>query len=227
MCYNYVNNILNGDNCMKYVNIDKMHLKFKNLVSAPAPLGRMLNYILHANKVGLIYKAGYRSTDLKGNIGYSWTIDLMIGLGILTPRDIYANGTYKLVATSKGNLLYRFIENKPVGYFSEKTDLGTILAIKGQLGNNAKAFTNAFEAIFRASPLYINLCIYLRDHPKTIDKKEFYKNYFMELSNAYNRKGTTNNAGFNRLTSLIQICAFLGYVSIDNNIIHFDLRKFK
>lgn len=211
---------------MKYVNIDKLHLKFKNLVSAPAPLGRMLNYLLYANKVGLIYKAAYRSTDLKGNIGYSWTIDLMIGLGILALRDVYANGTYKLVVTNKGNLLYRFIENKPLGYFSESTDLGTILAIKGLLGKDAKAFTNAFEAIFKASPLYVNLCIYLQNHPKTIEKKEFYRDYFMELSNTYNRKGTIDNAGFNRLTSLVQICVFLGYATIENNIIHFDLRKF-
>ena len=35
-----------------------------------------------------------------------------------------------------------------------------------------------------------------------------------------------NNAGFNRLTSLIQICDFLGYVTIENDIIHFKSNKF-
>ena len=35
---------------MKYVNIDKLNLKFKNLVLAPAPLGRMLKYLLYVNK---------------------------------------------------------------------------------------------------------------------------------------------------------------------------------
>lgn len=211
---------------MKYVNIERMNLKFKNIVSAPAPIGRMLNYMLYADKVGLIYKPGYRSINLKGNIGYSWTIDLMVGLGLFYLKDMYANGTYKLYLTGKGKTLYELIKDKPLGYFNESTNVESILAIKGQFGKNGKMFVAAFEQIFRTSPLYMNLCIYLQDHPRIVDKTTFYKDYFMDLSRCYTRSGTEDNAGFNRLTSLMQICLFLGYVSIQKDIIYFKMDKF-
>ena len=222
----YYGNINVGKKLMKYVNIERMNLKFKNIVSAPAPLGRMLNYLLYAEKVGLVYKAGYRSIDLKGNIGYSWTIDLMVGLGLLYLRDTYANATYRLYLTNKGKALYELIQDKPLGYFNESTNTQSILAIKGQFGRNGKQFIAVFEQIFRASPLYRNLCIYLQDHPKIVEKNVFYRDYFMDLSRCYTRSGTEDNAGFNRLTSLMQICLFLGYISIQKDIIHFKMDKF-
>ena len=80
LCDNIFQQVKNIGVSMKIFDIKSEKLEFKNLLSGPAPIGRILNYIYLAGTKGLYHKNGYRKIDLKDNIGvcldyriYDWT----------------------------------------------------------------------------------------------------------------------------------------------------------
>ena len=95
---------------MKRFKIEEFGLEFKNLLSGPAPIGRMLNYIYIAGTSELFHINGYRSLDFNGNVGSAWATELMIGLGFVVLGPEVNNKTY-LLLTDKGRTIFNLIKD--------------------------------------------------------------------------------------------------------------------
>ena len=92
---------------MQHFDIEAENLEFKNLLSGPAPIGRILNYVYLVGTTGLYHKNGYRYTSLENSIGYAWTTEFMIGLGLLS-LGTAVNDRFQLVLTKNGMILFNF-----------------------------------------------------------------------------------------------------------------------
>ena len=58
---------------MSYINLSDYNIGFKQLISGPAPVGRILNYVKLAGEGKLYHKVGHRSTSLSGGeIASAW-----------------------------------------------------------------------------------------------------------------------------------------------------------
>lgn len=83
----------------------KRLLPAKYLISGPAPLGRILNYIkrVHDNDYSTISRGPQGRTNLD-----DWTVCFMVGLNLLNPPDYEIP---RVTLTSNGKRIYRLIKN--------------------------------------------------------------------------------------------------------------------
>lgn len=197
---------------MKRYPIEEQKLEFKNIISGPATVGRILNYTILAGKGKLRHKNGHRYINLDNNIGYAWTTELMIGLNIVELGN--GNGdVFDLVLTNKGRSLFKSLEGFEADF--KETHRYTILDnIKNLLEEKTPEALIIFENIFRKSFPFLILKEYLSVYGYYFDRKNFIDEYFERVKNLYD-KGTTSynmgsrtTTGDNRVPSLIQLCYF-------------------
>lgn len=201
---------------MKYLDIEALGLDFKNVVSAPAPIGRIFNYLRKIGK-GELFDSGQRTTTggADGNIADKWCVNYMVGLGIIKISAGGDNGKHLLLLTENGQRIFDVLPDSDVNY-SEASEVSDVIS---ELGDNYERVREVFESVFRESMPFKNLSIYLRDTKYWFKKTDFYKDYYDDLCEGYNINNTASKqmeengrqTGDNRITSLAQSCFFIKY----------------
>jgi len=199
-------------------------IQFKHIVSGPAPVGRILNYIKLAGKSNLKHVNGNRNLKLTNNIGSAWTIEFMFGLGIV--HYDHNNKVQKDVhLTKSGERIFNLISNSELK-FNEDFN---ILEVKREILSLGDGLIKELEIAFRNSVVFKNLKIYLdkNGYEQSFKKNKFLDDYFEALLKHYEGKNYDRNvrtsAGKNRVPSLIQLCQLFNYLEIENNIGKFKL----
>lgn len=173
-------------------------LEGKYLVSGPAPLGRILNYIkrIKLNQ----YKSSIRGPRLKDAKNLDdWTVCFMVGLGLIekpkrTPK-------LKIQLTDSGEKIYGLIKNLPDFIDRLTKSKSDMLIIKQQVRNSYPQLYQFLKEVFLTSDPLRNLAIFFKNkNVRYIDRQQFYKEY--------GRIFNIHEAGFNRLPSIIQIAEF-------------------
>ena len=197
---------------------------FKHVISGPAPIGRILNYVLLTGKRILKHKNGNRDTKLHNNIGSAWAIEFMVGLGLVSynPED---EQPVLLSLTQNGRCVFESIKNFK-GFFNESQNFE--IARKQILDYSSDAFL-IFKTAFINSAVYQNLEAFLSKNKSNVfDKRIFDDKYYKEfhdyykIESEYNDKVRTST-GHNRVPSLIQICKFFNFVFDDGHNLIFNL----
>ena len=95
----------------RYVSIEKEGIEFKNLLSGPAQIGRILNYIIYAGDGILKHRPGNRNDTFENNIGSAWCIEFMIGLGLIRLDSIVdgSSNVYYTKLTPQGMKIYNIL----------------------------------------------------------------------------------------------------------------------
>lgn len=195
---------------MKKIIIEHRNIKLKNLISGPAPTGRILNYLYQTGTVGLKHINGNRKTSLSDNVGDAWCIEFMIGLGLVRLGNNPIGSTYKLELTESGKKLFNFIKNNPV-VFDEGFHSSNIVTLKQQINNCHPDFYQTFKDIFTNTYPFLILKEYLKENGYSYDKRTlFNKDFFEAVADLYGENA--REAGFNRVPSLIQLCELFGFV---------------
>lgn len=206
---------------MERINIEEIGIQFKQIVSGPAPVGRILNYIILAGRNILKHVNGHRTIKLVDNIGSAWTIEFMIGLGLLTVGREADIGNY-LDLTENGNKIYEIIKDSSFT-FNEGINVSVV---RREVEMNCPDLFIVFEKVFRESVIYKILKLYLEENGYEYERTFFLNNYFEDLKHLYDKskgvyyakaiRSTRVTTGGNRVPSLIQLCEFFNYV-IDTN----------
>lgn len=211
---------------IKYLNLKENNIAFKQLISGPAPVGRILNYLLLTGKGILKHKNGNRDLKLQDNIASAWCSEFMVGLGLVFYVDEKGITNYPLQLTEKGKKLYDLLKNCTIN-FDESVNPAKC---KNQLIAYSKDAYELFFYIFKSSVVCKNLCIYINNHgTKKFEKATFRDDYFKCFKDFYDGKGSMQaskrNAGFNRVPSLLQLCDFFNCLNEDNTYFYFDYDK--
>jgi len=181
----------------------------KYLISGPAPLGRILNYIKRI-KLGQYRSSirGPRSGDMT-NLD-DWTVCFMVGLGLIKiPKR---KPTLKIKLTKNGEKIYTLIKDLPE--FSDRIakSKSDMQIIKQKLRNNNPQLYLLLKEIFLNSDALKNLAIFfLENNIREINRQKFYREY----GKIFN----ITRAGFNRLPSVVQIAEFCDILSENGKII--------
>lgn len=214
---------------MKTFNISEYGIEFKNLVSGPAPVGRILNYINICGNSQLKHKNGYRSTNLANGIGCAWTTELMIGLGIFTLGYELAD-TFILNLTDEGNVIYNLIKDTKICFTEGSTEqsLKVLRREVNQINNLYESYKSLFiksipfqilrEFLLENGFYYLNRTKFIDDYFETI------KNIYDTDSTPYNRNARTTT-GQNRVPSLLQLCQFFNLLDDNNGALSFNMSE--
>lgn len=211
-----------------YVSLDEENLKFKHIISAPAPVGRILNYLILTGQGSLFHKNGNRDIQLINGIGCAWTIEFMVGLGLVTYNEKDPQPV-RLSLTTNGKRIYLCLKD----YKNTFDESSKIVECKKELMDYSIDAFLLFKQAFIFSPVFRNLHAFLSKKKTNIfSKHDFNNTYYLELRNYYGIKENYNpNArtptGKNRVPSLIQICSFFGFVKETGENFIFNLPKIK
>ena len=196
---------------INYVNLNEYKITFKQLISGPAPVGRILNYLILTGKGVLRHKNGNRDLSLNDSIASAWCSEFMVGLGLIYYVEEDDETVYPLYLTENGKKLYELIKDYN-GLFDEGVDP---TKCKAQLLNHKKNAYDLLFRIFKTSPICINLCRYIQNSGIDNFAKDTFKDDYFECfkvlyeGGVYNRNARTTT-GDNRVPSLLQLCNFFG-----------------
>lgn len=211
---------------LEYIKLSDYKVSFKQLISGPAQVGLILNYVILAGKGILMHKNGYRAKDLKNNYAYAWTSELMVGLGLVYYVEEKDKDSFPLILTDNGKKLYELIREYP-WKFNDKPNAED--ACRKELLSYNKAAYELFFKIFKNSPICINLCRFISNEgTNEFKKSEFNDKYYTCFADYYGESGTSGqggNAGFNRVPSLTQLCYFFGCLTDKDGYYIFDYAK--
>ena len=196
---------------MKFMELEPFGLEFKNVISGPAPIGRMLNYIKKIGDDELFYDGVRRTTG--GNVADAWCVDFMVGLGLVRIDSEIVDNKYPLVLTENGERVYGSLPDLSMP-FDETSNVQEVIK---QLDANYETVRVAFENVFRKSVPYKNLSIFLKDKKYWFKSGEFYWDYYNELFDDYGISGTrSEDTARNRIPSVVQCCYFVGFAESGN-----------
>lgn len=220
----------------KYVDIEKDEIEFKNLLSGPAQVGRILNYIIYAGEGLLKHRPGNRNDNFENYIGSAWCIEFMIGLELLELDSRIGNSNiYYTRLTQSGIKIYNILIENAIGpeFDQQSNPQGVLEFLKKK---NALNVVNVFEEVFRNTIIYKDLCIFLdvfnrNDTEIIMSKNTFMEKIYGELCEFYTkvpyvRNGKGASTANNRVPSLLQLLTFLKYVYIKKDVIHFNVNAF-
>lgn len=203
-------------------------IQFKQLISGPAPVGRVLNYVKLIGNNNLKHKNGNRDLNLTNNIGSAWCTEFMVGLGLASYVEIPGTNVYPLYLTFDGQSLFETLKTSPV--FDESSNPKKA---KEELLNYSQVAYNKLKEIFLKSPIYKNLYAYITNINKnSFAKQEFYDEYFGFFKKYYtgedyivNPNSNAATTGGNRVPSLVQFCLFFNLATETNGTIVFNILK--
>lgn len=205
----------------KYEELSEYGVAFKNIISGPAPVGRVLNYVILAGQGKLRHKNGYREINLENEIASAWCSEFMVGLGLVTYIEDSKKESFPLSLTPSGKRLYNLLKDIETK-FDEDSD---VAKCKKQLKKYSKEAYIVFETIFKNSIVFKNLYNYVLNQETNVFKKDtFMDEYFgffklLYTGEVYNPDVKTSTAK-NRVPSLLQFCDFFDLVTEDkeNNV---------
>lgn len=212
----------------EYVSIERRSLKFKHLISGPATVGRILNYLIYIGEGRLYHKNGNRRIGLIDGIGSAWTTEFMVGLG-LAYYDDNSDQPVLLYLTPNGKKVYSCIKD----YGASFNESRRVDECKQELiGFSHDAFLLLKQA-FLDSPVYTNLHAFIaKKKTNVFEKKSFCNDYYLEFYNYYGIRDSFNadartTAAKNRVPSLIQLCLFFNFVCETQTTYTFSLPQAK
>lgn len=196
---------------VEYIKLSEYNVAFKQLISGPAPVGRILNYLIMTGKGVLKHKNGNRDLTLKDNIASAWCSEFMVGLGLIYYVEEKNKTVYQLHLSENGQKLFNLIKDYPQKF---NEDSNPEECKKELLAFNKNAYDMLFK-IFKASPVCINLCRYIYNSgTNQFSVSSFYDEYNKCFKNYYCAASpmgvAVRDAGFNRVPSLNQMCMFFG-----------------
>lgn len=211
---------------MKRFNIEALDLGFKNLISGPAPIGRILNYIYLIGTEDIYHKNGHRKVNLENNIAYAWTTEFMRGLELVVLGEQFEE-CYKLELTDKGLELFNLMKDNYHG-FSEGVYEKDIIKVREEINACHPDLYKTFKEIFVDSyPFKIlqeflieNGFIYENRKDFMDDLFETVKNIYDEDLTPYNRNARVTTAG-NRVPSILQLFVLFDMAEDRNSVIRF------
>ena len=213
---------------MKKFDIDSIGIEFKNLVSGPAPVGRILNYIYICGDSILKHKNGHRETNLKHNIGYAWTTELMIGLDLVCLGANNGDGTFKLKLTNKGKKIYSLLKGKTIN-FDEGSNKNSIKTVRKQINNCHPELYEEYKKAFINSLPFQILKEFLDEYGYFYtDRTVFIDDYFETTMNMYDKNPAPYNresrlpTGRNRVPSLLQLCSLFELLKDEDSQLLFN-----
>ncbi len=203
---------------MNKYDIESQNIEFKNLFSGPAPVGRILNYVYLIGTTGLKHKNGNRTTSLKDGIGYAWTTEFMIGLGIAYLGSP-VNNAFILKLTEDGQALFDLMGKKTFE-FNEGFHDNDIETVKVQIDSLHPDLYTTFKEVFLKSYPFLILNDYLNEKGYYFSElRTFYDDFFFWAENKFNISSDEENAGYNRLPSLIQLCKLFDLAETDGGLV--------
>lgn len=208
-----------------YISLQDYNVEFKQLISGPAPVGRILNYLILTGNGSLRHRNGNRDLYLYDGIASAWCSEFMVGLGLIYYKDEIRDGIYQLCLTDNGKQLYELIKDYP-HKFDESADP---TACHDQLLSYSEIAYNQFFRIFKLSPVCENLRRYIINAGTNAFQKATFKDDYFECfmhlyeGGIYNRNARTTT-GDNRVPSLLQICKFFECLT-ENTYFIFDYEK--
>ncbi len=206
---------------MKKYDIAAVNIAFKNMLSGPAPAGRILNYLYLTGKGELKHRNGNRKTGLTDGIGDAWCTEFMIGLGLVRLGNEVGSAR-KLALTANGERLFGLMND---GYtrFNEGVHNSDILTLRSQINACHPDLLKVFEEIFVNTFPFLTLKEYLKENGYSYkDSNSFSKDFFEAVAELYG--DNAREAGFNRVPSLIQLCKLFGFVELKQGV-HFIKSK--
>ena len=210
---------------IQYENLNDYGISFKHLISGPAPVGRILNYLILTGKGVLKHKNGNRDLNLFNNIASAWCSEFMVGLGLVYYNED-RNSVYQLYLTDNGKKLYELIKNHSPN-FDESPDPTNC---RQELITYNKDAFDLFFNIFKSSPVCKNLCKYIANAGKYNFPRDTFKDDYFECfkllyeGGTYNRLSRTTTAA-NRVPSLLQLCEFFSCLQTSETYFIFDYKK--
>jgi len=180
----------------------------KYLISAPAPLGRILNYVKRIK--GKQYATSERGPRKSSNLD-DWTICFMVGLNLIKEPSL--TPSLKIFLTAEGKRVYEIIKRLPDFPDHPRTKgRADMLSIKNDLVAHKPQLYRELRGIFLDSDVMQNLLTFLKQkNVNTMNIHSFYKEYGEIFG--------IKKAGFNRLPSLIQIAEFCDILHEEGNVI--------
>ena len=209
-----------------YINLNEYNVEFKQLISGPAPVGRILNYLVLTGKGVLRHKNGNRDLYLNDNVASAWCSEFMVGLGLIFYVEESGKTIYPLQLTENGNQLFSLIKDYP-DKFNDDVDPTQCY---NQLHSYSESAYNLFFRIFKSSPICINLCRYIQNASTNSFLKSIFKDDYFECfkilyeGGVYNRAARTTT-GANRVPSLLQLCQFFNCLKETNTHFIFDYEE--
>lgn len=212
---------------MSFIDLNDFGLEFKHIVSGPAPVGRILNYVVAVGDGILEHKNGERTLQLfnyktKG-VGSAWCTEFMVGLGLVI-YDTKAKGRTPLFLTESGRQLYELIKHHN-GTFNEDKSSNKC---KNQLMSFSIEGYNLFKDIFLKSVVCKNLVAYIQSKKKaTFSSSDFKEEYYSFFYLYYEKKkyvanSKTATTAENRVPSLIELCVFFDLVIVESGEFKFN-----
>ena len=205
--------------------IEAEGITFKNLLSGPATPGRILNYLRRSGAGRLRHRAGYRATDLAGDVGCAWTTEFMLGLGLVRPGVTADGVTFLLEPTAEGAEVCALLQDT-ASPFHEGNDPART---RREMARCAAGLAERFRAAFTASWPFRVLGGYLSEHGYTYaDRAGFLNGYFDAVKALYGDAAAPRSArtGENRVPSLLQLCAVFEMVEDAGGLLRFDPAAF-
>ena len=114
---------------MKFMELKPYGLDFKNVMSGPAPVGRMFNYIKRISSNGLFY-SGARTTS-EEDIADAWCVDFMVGLDLVYIEENNKAEKQSLRLTDNGKKISAVLPDLSVPY-DETPNVNSVIT---QLGS--------------------------------------------------------------------------------------------
>ena len=209
-----------------YIKISEYKVAFKQLISGPAPVGRILNYVILTGKGALKHKNGSRDLTLKDNIASAWCSEFMVGLGLVFYVEETGKTVYPLQLTENGKKLFSLIKDYNHDFNEDKNPA----TCRKQLISYSEPAYNLFYRIFKSSPVCINLCRFIQNSSTNSFLKSTFKDDYFECfkvlyeGGVYNRSARTTT-GANRVPSLIQLCQFFNCAKETSTHFVFDYEE--
>jgi len=212
---------------MAFIDLTTFGLEFKHLISGPAPVGRILNYVIASGKGILFHKNGERTLkkfDHKiGGIGSAWCTEFMVGLGLCYYNN-NVRGKTKFNLTEDGELLFSEIKNFQ-GTFDENQNPSKC---QKELKKYSLEAYKLFLEIFRKSVICKNLVEYIKmNNDNVFISSNFSEKYFAFFKKHYTNQeyianSETATTADNRVPSLIQLCKFFDLCKETNGNLTFN-----
>lgn len=211
---------------MQRYNIEGKNLSFKNLLSGPAPVNRVFNYLKYAYE-GNLYDNGIRSTTDNYD---SWCIKWMIGLELVTNSE---NNDNKINLSDTGRQIVECLINKNIDTHDESiTSYNKLIALRAKISLEAPELLVLLTKVFQKTFIYKILCDYISEKGNNFSTNSFKADFFETVKQLYTNTQRPSNpssggttTGDNRVPSLIQLCEFLGLLYEINNKYVFIVNK--
>ncbi len=199
-------------------------IEFKNLLSWPAQVGKILNYIILAWQWILKHKAGTRYDTLENHIWNARCLEFMMWLWLVRFERIDEDSSINMVRlTSRGMSINNILLDNAIYTTNFNSSASPDIILEQLRSWNALNVVHVIERAFRDSIVFKDLCVFLDvDNVRTqtieYNKTEFMERFFWELCKFYTLEDyvyewSWASTAWNRVPSLIQLLTFLWYVS--------------